>query len=73
MTAETPDANAAHDRVAALQRWEEAGAHWRLIARRRDAVTIAMLRCDGGEEVERFTSSDPALLSFLGDRFSSSD
>lgn len=56
------------DPVAVLRRWENAGAHWAVIERRRDAVTIALLRCDGGEEVERFTSADPALLAFLKDR-----
>ena len=28
-------------------------------------VTIALLRCDGGEEVDRFSSTDPALLEFV--------
>ena len=27
-----------------------------------------LLRCDGGEEVDRFTSDDPRLLAFIGDR-----
>jgi hypothetical protein len=31
-------------------------------------VTIALLRCDGGEEVDRFTSADPALLRFVESR-----
>jgi hypothetical protein len=28
-------------------------------------VTIALLRCDGGEEVDRFTSDDPRLLAYV--------
>jgi hypothetical protein len=36
-------------------------------------VTVALFRCDGGEEVERFTSADPELLRFIGDRLSSAD
>jgi hypothetical protein len=28
-------------------------------------VTIALMRCDGGEEVDRFTSADPRLLAFV--------
>jgi hypothetical protein len=28
-------------------------------------VTIALMRCDGGEEVDRFTSEDPRLLAFV--------
>jgi hypothetical protein len=31
-------------------------------------VTIALLRCDGGEEVERLTTSDPRTLAFVGRR-----
>jgi hypothetical protein len=25
------------------------------------------MRCDGGEEVDRFSSDDPRLLAFVGD------
>jgi hypothetical protein len=61
------------DRVAELQRWQDSGAVWEVMSRRGDRVTVALLRCDGGEEVDRFTSDDPALLSFIGDRLSSED
>lgn len=61
------------NRVADLERWQDSGAHWQVIARTGDTVTVALLRCDGGEEVDRFTSNDPALLAFLGDRTSSED
>jgi hypothetical protein len=54
------------DRVAELLRWEAAGATWRVIARNRHGVTVAMLRCDGGEEVDRFTSNNLRLLEFVG-------
>jgi hypothetical protein len=37
------------DRVAELLRWEDAGAHWQVLARTASEVTIALLRCDGGE------------------------
>ena len=40
------------DRVAELQRWEDAGAVWSVVSRKQDRVTIALLRCDGGEEVD---------------------
>jgi hypothetical protein len=56
----------ARDRVAELRRWEDAGATWQVVARNRHGVTVALLRCDGGEEVDRFTSDDPALLAFVG-------
>jgi len=61
------------DRTAELQRWQDSGAVWEVIARTRDSVTIGLLRCDGGEEVDRFTSDDPRLLDFIGDRRSSAE
>ncbi len=61
------------DRVAELQRWQDSGAVWQVVSRRGDAVTVALLRCDGGEEMDRFTSADVALLEFIGNRNSSED
>lgn len=61
------------DRVADLQRWEDSGAHWRVLTRGADSITIALLRCDGGEEVDRFTSADPRLFAFVGSRTGSED
>ena len=61
------------DRVAELQRWEGSGAAWSVVSRRADRVTIALLRCDGGEEVERFTSGDPRVMEYIGERLSSMD
>jgi hypothetical protein len=61
------------DRVAELQRWEDSGAVWSIVSRKQDRVTVALLRCDGGEEVDRFTSADPRLLDFIGERFSSTE
>ncbi len=57
------------DRVGELRRWQDAGAHWQVVSQTATSVTIALLRCDGGEEVGRFTSTDPALLSFVQARF----
>lgn len=49
--------------VIRLSRWVDAGGTWRLLARTTTThVTVALLTCDGGEEMERFDSSDPALL-----------
>ncbi|MBN3513630.1 hypothetical protein [Mycolicibacterium nivoides] len=61
------------DRVADLRRWEDSGAHWCVLTRTVHSLTIALLRCDGGEEVDRFTSTDPRLLDFVGARTSSED
>jgi hypothetical protein len=56
------------DYVADLIRWQEAGAIWDVVARTSQGVTIALLRCDGGEEVDRFTSDDERLLEFVRHR-----
>jgi hypothetical protein len=61
------------DRIAELQRWQDAGAVWEVISRRGSSVTVALLRCDGGEEVDRFTSDDPQLIDFIGKRQSSQE
>ncbi|WP_185934626.1 hypothetical protein [Mycolicibacterium hodleri] len=56
------------DYVAELVRWQDAGAIWDVVAQTSQGVTIALLRCDGGEEVDRFTSDDQRLLEFVRDR-----
>jgi hypothetical protein len=61
------------DRVAELQRWQDSGAVWEVISRKGPSVTVALLRCDGGEEMDRFTSDDPRLQEFIGDRLSSEE
>jgi hypothetical protein len=61
------------NRVAELQRWEDSGAVWSVVSRRNGRVTVALLRCDGGEEVDRFTSDDPRLFDYIGERFNSTD
>jgi hypothetical protein len=56
------------DDVGRLRRWEESGAHWRIVARAGDDVEIALLTCDAGEEVDRFRSADPDLRAFVAGR-----
>lgn len=56
------------DPIGVVTRWEDAGGEWRIVARTATEVTVALCRCDGGEEVDRFTSADPALLAFLAGR-----
>lgn len=68
MTDRDPDAATTRDRLAELQRWEDSGAHWRVVARTSRSVTVALLTCDGGEEVDRFSSEDFRLLDYIGDR-----
>lgn len=54
--------------LEALVRWERSGAHWRVVGRGAGRLTIGLFTCDGGEEMGRFTSSDDALLAYVGDR-----
>ena len=54
--------------VETLTRWEDHGAVWRVVARTPSRVTVALCRCDGGEEVDRLVSDDPDLLAFVGAR-----
>jgi hypothetical protein len=53
------------DPVADLVRWQESGATWRVVGQSARGITIALLRCDGGEEADRFTSDDPRLREFV--------
>jgi hypothetical protein len=71
MTPTSHDASNDEDPVATLQRWQNAGAVWRVIARHPHRVTVGLYTCSGGEEVDRFTSSNPHLLRFLGDQSAS--
>ncbi len=68
-----PGVTAPDDPVAVLQRWEDAGAVWRVVDRRCGSVTVALHQCDGGEEVDRISSADPRLLQFLAGRTGSED
>ena len=61
------------DLVDTLTRWYAAGAVWRVVSRGPGEVSVALLRCDGGEEVELITSGEPAWLAYLADRDTSED
>lgn len=61
------------DAVTVLQRWHDAGAQWKVIARHAATITVGLYRCDGGEEVDRIVSDDPHLREFLAGRLSSDD
>jgi hypothetical protein len=56
------------DAVATLLRWEGSGAVWQVVGRSAGTVTVALLTCDGGQEVERLSSTDPDLLAYVADR-----
>ena len=42
--------------VDLMRRWENAGGVWRVLGQDHRAVTVALYRCDGGEEADRFVS-----------------
>ncbi len=51
-----------------LMRWESAGGLWEVVARGPSSVTISLRRCDGGEEADRYASTDELLLRHLEGR-----
>jgi hypothetical protein len=51
-----------------LQRWERAGAIWRVVARSGSSADVALLTCSGGEVVSVLHIDEPAALAFLGGR-----
>jgi hypothetical protein len=53
------------DLVPVLTRWQDAGGIWRVVARSNAQVTIALCRCDGGEEVERLSTGDVGTLRWV--------
>jgi uncharacterized protein len=59
--------------VDILHRWETAGGVWKVLGEEHRAVTVALYRCDGGEEADRFVSDDPRVWQFLAGRMSSEE
>jgi hypothetical protein len=59
--------------VETLRRWERSGAIWEVVSRTPSGLTISLLSCSGGEEVERLTSDDPDLRAYVGARSSSEE
>ena len=49
------------DARATLDRWIASGGHWEVVGERGDVVTVALLTCDGGQEMDRVTLSASAL------------
>ncbi|MFC7402819.1 hypothetical protein [Citricoccus sp. GCM10030269] len=59
---------ACRDDLQRLLRWEESGGTWRVKHVRRSSLSVALLTCDGGEEMDVITSSDPRLLAHCQER-----
>jgi hypothetical protein len=63
----------AEDPVAALERWEGSGAVWRVVQRGGGEVTVALLTCDGGEQVGLLRCEEPSVRDFLAGRDTNAD
>ena len=59
--------------VQSLCRWADNGGVWRVVARSAAGVEISLLTCDGGQEMDRLISADPAVLDFIGVRSGSDE
>ena len=59
--------------MAALQRWEESGAVWRVAHRGGGTVTVALMTCDGGEQVGELSCEECQVAEFLGGRVTNAD
>lgn len=70
-TAEPPGRTV--DAVQTLQRWVTSGGLWSVAHRSADRLEISLLTCDGGQEMDRLVSRDPALREFVGKRTRSDD
>lgn len=55
-----------------LERWESFGGVWRVLALDDHAATVSLCRCDGGEEAQRLTTTEPELVAWLADHPESS-
>lgn len=51
-----------------LTRWEAAGGEWRVIVDSPARLIVALLTCDGGEEMGRIASSDPSFVAYVNAR-----
>ncbi|WMY76938.1 hypothetical protein [Citricoccus sp. I39-566] len=61
-----------HPDLQRLLRWEDAGGTWSVAARHTvgsggagEEVTLSLLTCDGGEEMDVLTTQDPAVLQHV--------
>ena len=53
------------EQIDRLDRWIAHGGTCQLVQTGTDSADVVLRRCDGGEEVERFATSDPAVLAWV--------
>jgi hypothetical protein len=50
--------------VAGLKRWQQSGAHWRVVGISGQRVVVDLCTCMG-EPIERVESGDPVVIAYL--------
>lgn len=60
-----PVDDSASDPLEVLRRWVAAGGTWRVVGGAGGRLSIALLTCDGGEEMSRLTSDDERVRRFV--------
>lgn len=65
----------AEEAIARLERWEAHGGAWQVLdgAAVAGRVRVSLLRCDGGEEVDRLESDNAEFRRWLAARGQVSD
>lgn len=53
------------DPIAHLRRWSAHGGTCRLLELDTERAEVVLCRCDGGEEVERFVTQDPLVMTWV--------
>lgn len=56
------------DAIDRLERWATHGGTCRVVELDANEAEVVLCRCDGGEEVERFRTSDPAVIDWVRTR-----
>lgn len=64
---------AGSDEVARLQRWTDSGGTWTVLSRSSTTLTVALVTCDGGEEMDRIVSGTPEFVAHVGSRWASDE
>ena len=54
-----------------LEEWALRGGHWQVVASSPAHTTVALLTCDGREEMDRVEADGPELHAWLAGRTSS--
>ena len=53
------------DDISRLERWVAHGGTCRIVESDAHRRTVVLCRCDGGEEVERFVTTDSAVVAWV--------